>query len=123
MSFQEKLQQLVERVEGGIACVLMGSDGLTIDSYHLADDQTPFDPATFGIECTGLLQQISTITQRTRFGDPLEFVIRSEHHTAIFRFLTEEYFILLLLTPDGNAGKGRYLLRTASSSLREELFT
>jgi hypothetical protein len=35
--------------------------------------------------------------------------------------LNEEYFVALALLPDGNFGKGRYLLRTVAPKLLEQL--
>ncbi len=123
MGFQQVLQHTVEHVEGGIACILMGRDGLAIDAYHNPHHEVSFDSAHFGIEYTALFHQMMTVARQANFGDPFEFLIRSEHLIAIFRFLTEDYFILLTLSPEGNTGKGRYLLRVASHHLRSEMLS
>ena len=39
----------------------------------------------------------------------------------MIRVLNEEYFVAVTLRPDGNYGKARFLLRTASSKLLSEL--
>lgn len=123
MAFQDKLRQLVEQVEGGLACILMGKDGLPIGSYQNPQTRTRFDSETFGVEFTSLLHSMSQIANQTQFSQPTEFTLQSPHQTAIFRFISREYFLLLTLTPDGNAGKGRYLLRTAAPSIQDELFS
>ncbi|HAA56669.1 MAG TPA: hypothetical protein DCE42_18030 [Myxococcales bacterium] len=123
MGFQEKLKHLVERIEGGVACVLMGSDGIPIDSYKAPNAHSNFDPITFGIENTGLFHQLRQISSQTQFGEPTEFVIHSEDQIAIFRFLTDEYFLLLSLTSDGNTGKGKYYLRSTAAGLEQDLFS
>ena len=123
MDFRQVLEDTVARVEGGIACVLMGRDGLAIDAYHNPTIELPFDSAHFGIEYTALFHQMITVARQSNFGDPFEFLIRSDDLIAIFRFLTEDYFMLLTLSPEGNTGKGRYLLRIASQRLRHELLS
>ena len=123
MNFNQKLQQLVEDTEGGIACILMGRDGLAIDSYESSNQTTTFNSSTFGIEFTNIFNQLIQMTKQTHFDTPRELTIHSNSQVAIFHLLTEEYFILLTLTAEGNSGKGRYLLRKAVPLLQQELFS
>jgi len=121
MNFQNVLQSTVDQVEGGIACILMGRDGLAIDAYHNPESEVSFDSSHFGIEYTALFSQMSTVANQSNFGEPFEFLVHSEQLTAIFFFLSEEYFMLLTLDHKGNTGKGRYVLRLASEKLKPEL--
>jgi hypothetical protein len=41
--------------------------------------------------------------------------------TTVIRLLNESYFIALALSPTGNLGKGRYLLRVNAHKLAESL--
>ena len=40
---------------------------------------------------------------------------------TLIRVLSETYFLALAIRPDGNFGKGRYLMRTAAPKLVAEL--
>ena len=40
---------------------------------------------------------------------------------TLIRMLSDTYFLALALAPDGNFGKGRYLMRTAAPKLLAEL--
>mgnify|MGYP001582143081 CR=1 FL=1 len=45
--FQENLQKLVDNVEGGLAGLLMGFDGIAVDSY--TKSPSPLDIQTVGM--------------------------------------------------------------------------
>jgi predicted regulator of Ras-like GTPase activity (Roadblock/LC7/MglB family) len=120
MSFQEQLAQIVDGVEGGLSCVLMSRDGLKIEGYD-APREMPVDSETYGIEYTGIFNQVYQVAKRSQTGSPQELVIHSDNLVAIFRFITEEYFVYLTLQADGNIGKGRFLLRASSPHLRQAL--
>lgn len=40
--------------------------------------------------------------------------IQAEKLTTVVRMLNGDYFVALALTPEGNLGKGRFLLRIAA---------
>ena len=120
MSFDEQLAHIANGVEGSLSCVLMSRDGLKIGSFE-SSPNSPVDSETLGIEYTGIFNQIYQVSQRSQVGSPLELTIQSQNTTTIFRFLTEDYFVYLTLSPDGNVGKGRFRLRTASRQLSQAL--
>lgn len=122
MSFQEQLANVVENVEGGLSCVLMSRDGLKLGSHDVPSQQGVIDSETYGIEFTGIFNQMYQVAQRSQTGAPTQLVVHNEGLIAVFHFLTDDYFVYLTLAPDGNVGKGRFLLRRASAGLREALF-
>ena len=46
---------------------------------------------------------------------------RADLRTVLIRALTKEYFLALAIRPDGNFGKGRFLLRTVGPKMQAEL--
>lgn len=122
MSFQAYLAQVVDQVEGGLSCLVMGNDGLVVEAYHHPSPEISLDSSMLGIEYTAILQQLFDIHHQTQTGTVQEMTVRTERMIAIYRFLSPDYFLLLTLSPDGNLGKGRYLLRLAASHLQQELF-
>ncbi len=117
--FREMLQEIVEGVEGGLGGLLMGLDGIAVDSY--ARDGATVDITTIGMEYSGLLGQLRHATEQIDAGAPREIAIRGEKITTIIRILNDEYFVALALAPDGNYGKGRYMLRIIAPKLLREL--
>ena len=50
-----------------------------------------------------------------------EVSINSERVVTLMRMITPEYFIVLAMRPEGNYGKGRYLMRVVAPKLQQEL--
>ncbi len=121
MSFEKHLSLVVNGAEGSLTCLLMGQDGIPVESYDHPSASLPFDSNTFATEYTGLFHQISTINQLTSAGSARELMVASENVVALFHFVSPEYFLLLTLAPNGNIGKARYLLRLSASQLLREL--
>jgi len=118
MAFQEILQDIVTNVEGGLAGVVMGMDGITVDSY--TSPAFPFDLQVLGVESATLMREIKRAAEALRSGSLREISFITEGATVILRALTDEYFVALVLSPNGNFGKGRYLLKRAGPRLMAE---
>ena len=117
--FREALRELVEKTEGGIAGLVMDKEGIALDSY--ARDDAPFDINTIGIEFGVVLGQIRRATESLEAGSAHEVAIGTDKMITIIRVLSDTYFLALALRPDGNFGKGRFLMRTAAPKLMSEL--
>jgi predicted regulator of Ras-like GTPase activity (Roadblock/LC7/MglB family) len=117
--FQEALREIVDKTEGGVAGLIMDSEGIAVDSY--ARDDAPFDITTVGIEFGVVLGSIKRAADSLEAGKTSEIAIGTEKMITIIRTLNETYFLALALRPDGNLGKGRYMMRTAAPKLLAEL--
>jgi len=119
MMFKAVLKECVEGTEGGVAGLLMGYDGITVDHYVRGDGD--FDVQTVGMEYSVILSGARQAAQMLELGDMLELSIKAEQLTTVVRYLTEEYFLAITLEPGANVGKARYLLRTRGTRLVAEL--
>jgi predicted regulator of Ras-like GTPase activity (Roadblock/LC7/MglB family) len=117
--FQENLKRLVSETDGGIAGLLMGFDGIAVDSYSIP--QSGVDINTVGMEFSFILTQVRKASEILEVGGINEVAIRCDNLTVIMRVVSKEYFIALALKPDGNLGKGRYLLRIVAPKMQGEL--
>jgi predicted regulator of Ras-like GTPase activity (Roadblock/LC7/MglB family) len=117
--FQQTLREIVDSTDGGVAGLIMDSEGIAVDSY--ARDDAPFDITTVGIEFGVVLGSIKRAADSLEAGKTREIAIGTEKMITIIRTLNETYFLALALRPDGNLGKGRYLMRTAAPKLIAEL--
>jgi predicted regulator of Ras-like GTPase activity (Roadblock/LC7/MglB family) len=117
--FKDALKSLVEHTDGGIAGLLMDSSGIALESY--ARDDAAFDINMIGIEFSVVISQIKRATEMLEAGPAQEVSIGTEKMITLVRMLNETYFLALAISPGGNFGKGRYLMRTAAPTLLAEL--
>ena len=115
--FKEAIRDVVEGTDGGIAGILMDFEGIAVDSYV----KGTFDINSVGAEYSVILKSIQRATESLEAGGPREIAIQSEKGITVIRIINEEYFLALTLSPDGNLGKGRYLMRTVAPKLLEQL--
>jgi len=117
--FKETLRELVEGTEGGLAGLLMDSSGITLESY--AKDDSPFDINSIGIEFGVVIGQIKRAAEMLEAGSANEIAVGADKLITVIRLLGDTYFLALAMSPGGNFGKGRYLMRTAAPKLMAEL--
>jgi predicted regulator of Ras-like GTPase activity (Roadblock/LC7/MglB family) len=120
MTFREHMQRIVESVPGATACALMGFDGIAIDTYEVGGSAldipmllTEYASAAQSLRHSGMQQPLA--------GPVAELLIATTNVTAILRPLNEEYFLAMVLGPDGLSGKARYIMRLAAPELLRDL--
>jgi len=116
--FKEAIRDVVEGTDGGLAGILMDFEGIAVDSYIKSES---LDINSVGAEFSVILKSIQRATESLEAGGAREIAIQSDKITTLIRILNDEYFLALTLSPDGNFGKGRYLMRTAAPKLLEQL--
>jgi predicted regulator of Ras-like GTPase activity (Roadblock/LC7/MglB family) len=117
--FRAALRDIVDKTEGGVAGLIMDSEGIAVDSY--ARDDSPFDITTIGIEFGVVLGSIKRAAESLEAGQPREVTIATDKMITLIRTLGDNYFLAVAILPDGNLGKGRFLMRTAVPTLLAEL--
>jgi predicted regulator of Ras-like GTPase activity (Roadblock/LC7/MglB family) len=120
MMFKEVLKEVVEGTEGGVAGLLMGYDGITVDQY-VREEGEGIDVQTVGMEYSVILSGVKQAVEMLEVGSAVEVSIKAEQLTTVVRYLTDEYFIAMTLVPGANVGKARYMLRTRGTRLVAEL--
>ncbi|MFO7156370.1 MAG: roadblock/LC7 domain-containing protein [Pseudomonadota bacterium] len=118
MAFREHLENVCQ-VEGAVLACVMGFDGIAVDTH--APKAEGLDTDTLLVEYSALLDQVRRAAASLGNGKLEEVVVRAENLTAILRPIDENYFLFLALEPNGNTGKGRFLLRVTAPKLLEEL--
>ena len=126
MSFERILQTIVDECGGGFGAALMGLDGIAIAqavSTGPLDRDDPFggDVTSAGIEFGRILAEASKASDALGAGDLRETIIRLDRVTLIFRAIESDVFLVLAISPDGNLGKARYLVRRSSVEIHEQL--
>ncbi len=119
MGFREHLQDVCKRVEGAIACSLMGVDGIEVDT-HVADGGG-LDVKSLLVEYTSVLRSAREAAEAHAAGGLSEWTVTTDKLTTVARLVSPEYFMVVALKPEGNYGKARYLLRVTAPKVKSEL--
>jgi len=106
--FQTILKSMTEQVPGALGAVLMGYDGIAVDEFFAAENDSEIQLLT--VEYANVLKEIRKSAEVLEIGEMEEVLIKTDRFVVILRTLTEEYFCGLILTSDANQGKGRYVL-------------
>jgi predicted regulator of Ras-like GTPase activity (Roadblock/LC7/MglB family) len=117
MGFRESLEKVCD-VEGAVAASVMGFDGIAVDTVTPA--AADVDLEAMMVEYAGILGHVKQAAEVLQTGQVNELTIGTERITALLRPINAEYFLLLAMRPDGNLGKGRYLLRVTAPGLQNE---
>jgi predicted regulator of Ras-like GTPase activity (Roadblock/LC7/MglB family) len=117
--FKDVLRELVEGTDGAIASLLMGFDGITVDSYNR--DGSALNVETVGSEYSVVLGQIKQAASMLDLGTTQEVAVQAENMITVIRLLNDEYFVAMALSPPGSLGRARYLLRVQANKLLERL--
>jgi predicted regulator of Ras-like GTPase activity (Roadblock/LC7/MglB family) len=118
--FQDSLKRLVSETEGGMAGILMGFDGIPVETYSVPSN-TAVDMQTVGMEFSFVLTQVRRAADILEVGALQEVAIRTDRLSVLIRVVSNEYFVALAIAPEGNLGKGRYLLRVVAPKIQSEL--
>jgi predicted regulator of Ras-like GTPase activity (Roadblock/LC7/MglB family) len=119
VSFNDTLARIVGRIEGAVAAVILGIDGIPIDRYVDGLD-ADLDIELMATELTTLLRRAMRTASDTALGELHELVVAADRMSFLLRPITPEYFLLLALVPGGNIGRARYELRKAQMVLMAE---
>lgn len=115
--FKKVLQGIRDHVEGTVAVSLISLDGIAIESIQ--SDSVPLE--IMGAEFGGFIKAVRLSNTDLDTGDVLQFSLVTEKYITFLSAVTQEYFVLLVMRPDGNYGRARFELAKAKHALRDEL--
>lgn len=115
--FRDVLMGVRDRVEGAMAASLIGLDGIAVET--VGDRNIPLD--VLGAEFGSFVKSIRHANTELNTGDVLQFSLVTEKYITFLSEVTPDYYILLVLRPDGNYGRARFELSKAKGMLRDEL--
>jgi predicted regulator of Ras-like GTPase activity (Roadblock/LC7/MglB family) len=122
MSFESVLQAIVADCPGALGAALMGSDGIAIAQVAAPGAFVSADEVgVLGVEFGRIFDEARKAGDAAGAGSALELSVRSERLYVVLQALDRETYLVLALAPEGNVGKGRYLMRRHQLALREQL--
>ena len=129
MSFTSALRSIVDESGGGIGAALMGSDGIAIDQVEASAPSVSLggeggladEIAALGVEFGRILEEARKAADSLNGGAVEEACLRMARFWVLLRSVDAETFLVVVLAPDGNLGKARFLMRRHLADLRAHL--
>jgi predicted regulator of Ras-like GTPase activity (Roadblock/LC7/MglB family) len=119
MDFADALETIANRIEGCVAVMILGVDGIPIER-QVQETCPPLDVDLIATEFTTLVRRSMRTAADTELGELREMVLATDSMIFLLRPITSEYFLLLALNPGGNVGRARFELRKAQLSMEIE---
>jgi len=117
MPFADILKEVVQGTEGAMGALVVGVDGISVEEFTLDKE---IDLQSMTVEYATLLKEIERGSQSSQLGSTREVTVIADKAMIMLRRLNDEYFMVLIIRPDGNFGKGRFLLRMSVPKLLKE---
>jgi len=117
MNFSDILKETVDKVDGAVAAMIIASDGIPVQEYM---NERLIDLTGLGAEASAMIRDISYASENLGLGEAREFSIVSDTCGIIMRKINDEYYLALVIKPEGNYGKGRYILKTTIPKIENE---
>ncbi len=117
MAFAQILQEVVNDTDGALGALIVGIDGIPVEEFAITKE---LDLQSMTVEYSTLLKEIEKGSQAAQLGSTKEVTVLADKAMIMLRRLNDEYFMVLIIKPDGNFGKGRFLLRMSVPKLLRE---
>jgi len=117
MTFSEVLRETVDRVDGAVSAMIIASDGILVEEFA---SERLIDLTDLGAEASAMIRDIGLAAENLGLGEAREFSIISDICGIIMRKINDEYYLALVIKPDGNYGKGRFVLRNTVPEIEGE---
>jgi predicted regulator of Ras-like GTPase activity (Roadblock/LC7/MglB family) len=117
MSFSDIMKEVVNGTEGALGAMVVGLDGIPVEEFSVSSE---LDLQSMTVEYSALLKEIEKGSQASQMGSTKEVTVITDKAMIMLRRLNDEYFFVLVVKPEGNFGKGRFLLRMSAPKLLRE---
>jgi predicted regulator of Ras-like GTPase activity (Roadblock/LC7/MglB family) len=116
--FLERLSRISGRIDGALALSLVARDGMPVESVS-ADPE--IDVEALAAEMVAQARAISENHRELEVGNVQQLSVTTERVTLMVSAVTSDYYLLLVLGPEGNYGRARFELRRARLLLEDDL--
>ncbi|HTQ78791.1 MAG TPA: roadblock/LC7 domain-containing protein [Thermoanaerobaculia bacterium] len=116
--FLEKLSQISNRVEGILALSLVARDGIAVESVSSDPD---LDLEVLAAELIAQARSIAENHRELEAGEVQQFSVTTDRLTLMVSSVAKDYYLLLVLGPEGNYGRARFELKRARLIFEQEL--
>jgi predicted regulator of Ras-like GTPase activity (Roadblock/LC7/MglB family) len=116
--FLEQLSRISDQIGGVLALSLVAKDGIPVESVS-SDPELDLE-----VLAAELVSQVRSITENHReleVGEVQQMSVVTDRLTLIVSSVTRDYYLLLVLGPEGSHGRARFELRRARLALEQDL--
>ncbi len=118
MSFSEILKSASSRVEGSVGALIFASDGIFVDAYLT---ENSIDTQALSAELSLIIKNITAAFRNLELGDIDEFFMTSNTYKLLLKKISPDYYMVMLLKPEGNIGKGRFIMKITAPVIEKEI--
>lgn len=116
--FKQKLTRVVKNVDGTLGCMLIGFDGIPIESVF-GGEEMPHLTAV-AVELSNLLDKFRRL-QIYEVGEVNEVSITLGQVTALARVVAQDYLLILALDAHADVNRGQTMLRLIAPYVEREM--
>lgn len=116
--FEQTLRSVIANTTGAVGALIMGLDGICVARADGDDKEIDID--VVAAEYTSLLRKALRSTDDVSLGKLRELVVAAGLYSFLIKPITDEYFLVLVLTAPSGLGRARFELRKAQLTLEEE---
>lgn len=118
--FKTALENILERTEGSLGALIMGTDGIAVEQVISAAVGRDINLDVAAAEFTSLVRSAQRTGGDMGFKPLSELVLAFNDVTICIRLLSSDYFLAVAVSSDGNLGRARFELRKAELELSHE---
>ena len=116
--FKQKLTSVVNHVDGSIGCLLIGFDGIAIDTVY-RDQELP-EMSAIAVELSNLLDKFRRV-EVYEAGAVNELSITVGDVTALAKVVADEYMLILAMSSQADVNRGQTMLRLITPFVEEQM--
>ena len=117
--FKQKLTRVVGNVEGAHGCMLIGFDGIAIDSVFTSEELPQM--SAISVELSNLLDKFRRLQAMYDVGEVNEVSLTTGDITTLARVVADEYLLVLAVDKHADVGRGQTMLRLISPFVEREM--
>lgn len=117
--FKEKLSRVIDNVAGSLGCLLIGFDGIPIDSIYRDNNEIP-QMSAISVELSNLLDKFKRL-QVYDLGEVNELSLTAGNVTMLARVVAEEYLLVLAMHAEADVNRGQTMLRLIAPFVEREM--
>ena len=116
--FLERLSRISDRIGGVVALSLVAKDGIPVESVSSDPD---LDLEVLAAELVAQVRAITDNHRELEVGEVNQFTVSTDRFTLMVSAVAPDYYLLLVLGPEGSYGRARFELRRARLLFEEDL--
>jgi predicted regulator of Ras-like GTPase activity (Roadblock/LC7/MglB family) len=116
--FLEQLNSISNRIDGALALSLVARDGIPVESVSADPD---LDLEVLAAELVAQVRSIAEDHRELAVGEVQQLTVTTDRLTLMVSSVAPDYYLLLVLGPEGSQGRARFELRRARLLLEKDL--